>query len=202
MREMEECDSVRFVIGCWALWEGRNNNLFGGKEFRLDRVVKRVYEIIGEMREVLEGSGKRSMEGVVSDRWLRPQSGWLKINVDASVREGIGVGVGAVCINEEGRVMWGVTEQMSEMMEPSKAEAFAILVELKEAARYGVQQVIIESDCSMVIDALKLKRSGRSAIYFLFDEIHKISSVFRSCIWSCVRRGCNKVAHELARASP
>ncbi|XP_074315325.1 uncharacterized protein LOC141651514 [Silene latifolia] len=100
--------------------------------------------------------------------------GWLKINVDASVREGIGVGVGAVCRDEEGCVVWGLTEQMREMIDPSEAEALAVYVGLKEAARRGHQHVIIELDCSMVIDALKLQKRGRSEIYLLFDDIHSI----------------------------
>ncbi|XP_074267105.1 uncharacterized protein LOC141590407 [Silene latifolia] len=128
--------------------------------------------------------------------------GYVKLNVDAGVKEGEGVGVGAVCRDAQGGVLWGVSRAWKEVWEPHIAEAVAVLEVLEEAARMGHTHVIVESDCIQVINALEKNKTGRSIFYLVLDDILSLSVSFQSIIWSYTSRANNYVAHTLAHLVP
>ncbi|XP_074282901.1 uncharacterized protein LOC141607450 [Silene latifolia] len=127
--------------------------------------------------------------------------GYVKLNIDAGVKEGWGMGVGVICRGSNGEVVWGLAEHRRAEMEPRLAEAMAILEGVKEARSRGHTRIIIESDCKMVIDALKTKEQGHSDFHLILDDIFYFCSDFNSVIWSFVSRKLNGVAHELAHFS-
>ncbi|XP_074265150.1 uncharacterized protein LOC141587574 [Silene latifolia] len=122
----------------------------------------------------------------------------MKLNVDAGVKEGWGMGIGLICRGSEGEVVWGMAEHRTEEMEPRLAETWAILEEVKEARRRGHTCIIIESDCKTVIEAMKTKERGNSDFHLLLDDILYFCSNFDSVVWSFVSIKLNVVAHELA----
>ncbi|XP_074290776.1 uncharacterized protein LOC141617478 [Silene latifolia] len=128
--------------------------------------------------------------------------GYVKINVDAGVKEGEGVSSGVVCRDDRGVVMWGLTVVREEEWDPKFAEAMAVHDGLEEAKTRGIQQVVVESDCLQVIDALKDKRSGRSSFSLLVDDILLLCNSFQSVVWSHTSRINNSVAHALAHVVP
>ncbi|XP_074270587.1 uncharacterized protein LOC141594469 [Silene latifolia] len=139
---------------------------------------------------------------VVPQRWIKPKPGRVKINVDAGTMAGAGLGLGAICRNDEGKVLWGVTIQKEEMREPSMLDAEAILMGLHEAKNMEISDVEIESDCLAVIEDFRKRKQGRSDLYLIYDDIYSFCSFFKSVEFSYVRRSSNKVAHELAHVRP
>ncbi|XP_074307008.1 uncharacterized protein LOC141642190 [Silene latifolia] len=111
------------------------------------------------------------------------------------------MGVGVVCRGSNGEVVWGLAEHRGEEMEPKLAETMAILEGVKEARSRGHTNIIIESDCRPVIDALKKKEQGQSDFHLILDDIFYFCSVFNSVIWSFVSQKLNSVSHELAHFS-
>ncbi|XP_074282725.1 uncharacterized protein LOC141607267 [Silene latifolia] len=134
-------------------------------------------------------------------QWTKPEQGFVKLNIDAGVKEGWGMGVGVVCRGNNGEVVWGLSEHRREELEPKLAESMAILEGIKEARSRGHSNIIIESDCKSVIDALKKKEHGQSDFHLILDDIFYFCSAFNSVIWSFVSRKLNSVAHELAHYS-
>ncbi|XP_074266188.1 uncharacterized protein LOC141588655 [Silene latifolia] len=124
-----------------------------------------------------------------------------KINVDAEVKEGMRTGLGAVSRDENGEVLWCVAWQYREVLDPSSAEAMAILLRLDEVRRMDRDRVIVESDCFTVIEALKQRKKSCSDLFLIFDDILHLCSLFRCVVWSFVSRDFNRVAHELAHVS-
>lgn len=82
-------------------------------------------------------------------------------------------------------------------------EGKAILMAIKLAKRYRYEDVIVESDCQVIINRLAKEVVFLSDLdNVLEDVIVSISSDFNSIFWSHVRRDDNFVAHHLARLMP
>ncbi|XP_074266574.1 uncharacterized protein LOC141589850 [Silene latifolia] len=113
-REMDKRDYGLLMVGCWALWKVRNQAVFEGEKGEIDRVVRRVQRVLEE----IEGDrvAQTKLEGRLADEgqtehvrgWTAPGEGWVKLNVDAGVKEGVGVGIGGVCRDSAGKVLWSM----------------------------------------------------------------------------------------------
>ncbi|XP_074282845.1 uncharacterized protein LOC141607393 [Silene latifolia] len=129
-------------------------------------------------------------------------NGYVKINVDAGVKEGEGVSSGVVCRDDRGEVLWGMTVVRNAEWDPRFAEAAAVYDGLQEAQLRGHRDVVMESDCIQVIEALQAQRNGRSLFLLLIEDILLLSNSFNSVIWSHTGRINNSVAHALAHIFP
>ncbi|XP_074290571.1 uncharacterized protein LOC141617286 [Silene latifolia] len=212
-RELEHEEIETFMIGVWAIWEMRNKLLFDKEVVNVERVIRRVRELQRELDDVeKEGEERRSSSGKEVEQrrvsktdqrkaWKRPGREWVKINMDAGVKEGNGMGLGVVCRNHEGEVMWGATERRRAEFEVRIAEAEAVLVALRMAKRRGHQYVIMESDCKEVIEALQRRKSGRNEFFAVIEDILELCDGFAQVVWSFISRNSNSVAHELSHFS-
>ncbi|XP_074266449.1 uncharacterized protein LOC141589722 [Silene latifolia] len=207
-REMGVREQARFMVGCWALWEHRNKVVFDQREVDPGDVIKRAWDVVEETDsggwgfEGNGGGGYRRQDQERRKGWERPKEGFVKVNVDAGVKEEDGVSLGVVCRDCEGRVLWGISCVQEQVWEPQVAEAVAVLEGVMEARRRGYTKVVIESDCLQVIDALKRKAKGRSDLALVIDDILAASSYFNSVLWSYTCRVNNSVAHSLAHLFP
>lgn len=62
----------------------------------------------------------------------------------------------------------------------------------------GLQQVVVESDSLVVIQALCEVSTGCNSFMLIIDDIFALCSSFTNVVWSFVKRSGNKLAHELA----
>ncbi|XP_074274121.1 uncharacterized protein LOC141597552 [Silene latifolia] len=192
------------MVGCWALWEHSNRVVFDGVEIGPTKVVRRVYDVLAEESGWMDLGGKKNRSGGrrrVDDRaegWMAPSRGVVKVNEDAGVQDGLGVGTGAICRDEYGAALWGMAINRAHTWEPAIAEAVAILDGVQEGARRGHRDVVVESDCLQVIEDLQSMRHGRSILSAILDDILALSILFSSLRWSHTSRTNNCVAHALA----
>ncbi|XP_074271175.1 uncharacterized protein LOC141595102 [Silene latifolia] len=196
------------MVGCWAIWEHRNKVIFDNAEVAPEDVVRRAKDValegVGDVGVRLEGM-RRKKGGTRSEDemgWRPARVGFIKINVDAGVKEGEGVGTSIVCRDSSGEVLWGVSVGRNQSWEVQFAEATAILDGLEEAAARGIRKVEIESDCLPVIEAIRDKQLGRCMFHQLLDDIITFSLNFEYVIWSYVSRVNKCVAHGLAHCVP
>ncbi|XP_074297820.1 uncharacterized protein LOC141628601 [Silene latifolia] len=205
LRAMGVEERILFMTSCWVIWEQRNKLLFDNGMWTGERVVRRVTDVVWEMKFLTEDrSEEQRRQGISLEggRWSRPSGGVWKISVDAGVKEGMGVGLGAVCRNGDGRVAWAVSVQAEGVCPVQMAEAEAVLLGLKEARCVGMRNVIVESDCLNVVADLQGGKKGRSDIFLIYKEILSLVPSFDSVIFNYTRRDCNKLAHLVAHASP
>ncbi|XP_074301146.1 uncharacterized protein LOC141632499 [Silene latifolia] len=196
------------MVACWALWEHRNKVVFEAREVDPCGVVKRIRDVMEE----IEGGGyvklsSREDDGVrrresARKGWVVPPEGYVKVNVDAGVQDGMGVNLGMVCRDGRGLVLWGATLVLEQLWESHIAEAVAVLEGVKKARRRGHMNIVVESDCLQVVDALRKSRTGRSVFDLVLDDIISLRSSFNSVIWSFTSRLNNGVAHALAHPFP
>ncbi|XP_074299687.1 uncharacterized protein LOC141630836 [Silene latifolia] len=188
-------------MGCWAIWEARNGWVFENKGVDVTRVAKRVRSLLREMQEESSGGESNTQVAVGVERLEKPMEGFMKLNIDAGVKEGWGAGFGVVCRGSVGVVKWRVSERRREVMEPRLAEAEAMLIGVTEARKRGLTKVVFESDCKVLIEALKKQEKGRSDFHLIIEDILSFCDDFLLTHWSFVSRKLNSVAHELAHLS-
>ncbi|XP_074314640.1 uncharacterized protein LOC141649867 [Silene latifolia] len=175
-------------------------------KFMIDpaKVVRRVHDVLAEESGWMDLGGKKNRSGGrgrVDDRaegWMAPSRGVVKVNVDAGVQDGFGVGTGAICRAEYGAALWGMAINRAHTWDSAIAEPVAILDGVQEAARRGHRDVVVESDCLQVIEDLQRMRHGRSILSAVLDDILALSNLFNSLRWSHTSRTNNCVAHALA----
>ncbi|XP_074278207.1 uncharacterized protein LOC141601801 [Silene latifolia] len=197
LRELGEKEKVMFLVTCWVLWEKRNRLVFSGERWDIGGIMRRIWGLVCEMESLREGNAPSLVEGVRLGNWERPVQGVSKVNTDAGVIEGVGVGLGAVSRNSSGEVEWAVVLQRGTRCEVAMAEAEAILLGLKEANRMQIRKVVIESDCLVVVDDLTKNRSGRSELFTIYEEIREISLSFEFVVFKHISRILNKLAHAM-----
>ncbi|XP_074300145.1 uncharacterized protein LOC141631361 [Silene latifolia] len=199
----------KVMVGCWAIWEHRNKVIFDGLPVDPRVIVRRASDVLAEGAggDVCVGKvkrrGRRGVdEGGGQEGWKPAKRGFVKINVDAGVKEGEEVRTGVVCWDEGGQVLWGLLHNHGVFWEVHVAEAVAVMDGLEEARRRGHQQVEVESDCLQVVEALRRKEIGRSMFSLIIDDILSFCSNFISVSWSHTCRTSNSVAHSLAHLVP
>ena len=68
--------------------------------------------------------------------------------------------------------------------------------------RFGLNQVVVESDCQTIINRLRKTSVFLSDLDNVLSNIISSSICFQSLIWSHVKREGNFVAHHLAKLVP
>ncbi|XP_074287515.1 uncharacterized protein LOC141612603 [Silene latifolia] len=206
LRELDARERVVFVTTCWVLWEKRNKLIFDDARWSQESILRRVRDLVWEMESIQvvgeTRGGGNGREGELEGGRGRPCFGTWKVNVDAGVMEGVGVGIGAVCRNHEGVMEWAVTVQRDGSCGVPMAEVEAILLGLKEAWIRGQRSIVVESDCLEVVQALRKKKSGRSELFIIYADILHFCNRFVSVSFTHSRRNFNRLAHEVAHARP
>lgn len=217
----EGCDNVRdwwavrlpqlneeqvnvFLTVCWSIWSARCKAVMEGDFRSPTSIWAYAMKMCGKVREMVEGSRRQQRVVAINHQvsWIAPEAGWVKINVDAGQVGEFVSGLGAVCRDDGGVVLGCLSIQSSVVWEPRIAEAKAALEGIKMAIRGGYSPVILESDCLLLIQALRNPVVGSSDFHLVVEDILALSSQLDAVIWSFVKRSGNKVAHVLAHFQP
>lgn len=108
------------------------------------------------------------------------------------------VGHNAMARRPQGNVLFATTRRQKAYWGPEVAKAKALAMGICLGKRFGFEDVIIESDCQVLVNRLS------KSVIFLSDLdaiLHNIlsSCTFSSITWSHVLRDENFVAHQLAK---
>jgi ribonuclease HI len=209
------------LLTLWRCWHMRNDAIHekgqcsvGGSVNFLNRYLQ---ELKLNCRTITNGKGKEPMFKQVNlsnancslagrrpkakqnATWTAPDSGWTKINVDASFDVNNGT-CSIACLNRDhtGKVLWARNAAEIKCQDVPEAEARACLLELQSLQEAENAAVILESDSSVVVEAIKRRNQGHSHLWKLYEDIKTIQD---SCLrFQAVKIGreSNKAAHLLA----
>ncbi|XP_074288248.1 uncharacterized protein LOC141613414 [Silene latifolia] len=93
-RGLEVGEYWKCMVGCWAIWEHRNKMIFDKEVLKPARIVQRTRDILAEIDSGgIEGQCRVGRNGVdrreqENEGWRPAMGGYVKINVDAGVKEG------------------------------------------------------------------------------------------------------------------
>ncbi|XP_021735667.1 uncharacterized protein LOC110702268 [Chenopodium quinoa] len=188
----------------WIIWGERNKKIFEGTITPNDVLLARLFCLIEEfdchtkkIYNIRQSKPKKSPA-----RWISLPQGVIKINSDASLAEEGWVGMGVVARDNKGEVLFSACRRVKAWWPAEIAEGKALVMAIKLAKRQGFKDVILESDCEVLINRL-----SKAALFFsdfdgVLEDIISLSRDFSSVGWFHVKRGGNYVAHYLARIIP
>ncbi|KAL8091008.1 hypothetical protein AgCh_040191 [Apium graveolens] len=121
--------------------------------------------------------------------------------MDASLAIEGWVGIGVVARDSTGSVIFAATKRNRAYWSPEVAEAKAIDIAVRLGRKYGLEEVILESDCKNLVNRLSKGATYLSDLDYVLDDILATSTSFKSISWSHVKRDGNSVAHHLASSA-
>ncbi|CAJ2656151.1 unnamed protein product [Trifolium pratense] len=135
-------------------------------------------------------------------RWVKPNSGWVKCNVDVAFVTRSGKTSLGLCFHDsDDQFMAVMTQCQQSVISTLEGEARALLLAMKEARHRGLDRVQFESDSQVSVDAIHMKRTDNSEFLSIIHGIFIFMSSFLNFEVKFVRRQANSVAHTLARVA-
>lgn len=132
--------------------------------------------------------------------WKPPNRGWWKVNTDAAIASGR-VGLGMIVSDCEGDVVMSGGSALELIIPAKQAEARASLFGLRYAYDAGYRKVVLESDCSTLVELLKGNSQELSATQMIVKDILSLANLFEACTFNFAKRLCKRAAHAIAKAS-
>jgi hypothetical protein len=187
-----------FLLNNW--WHERNRVREGQKQRTAADVValsgRQAMEIKHLQALTIEAPGHSRQ----SQRWERPPSGMLKLNVNGAFREADKDGGWGYVIWDESRdVIQSGAGKVSLAINPMHAELIACMEGVKAATALGINNIVLETDAQQVAWAIQGDDFRLAVVGGLVHELKVLlSDSFASVLVRYAPRECNKVAHELA----
>uniref|UniRef100_A0ACD5XW94 Uncharacterized protein n=1 Tax=Avena sativa TaxID=4498 RepID=A0ACD5XW94_AVESA len=134
--------------------------------------------------------------------WEAPPDGWIKINADASFEANNGTcSIACICRDHSGKVLWACNATGISCQDVPEAETKACLLGLQSVHDAKNASVILESDNSVVVEAIKRRNQGLSRLWNLYEQIKNIQDICLDFEVVKIRRESNQVAHMLANVA-
>ena len=134
------------------------------------------------------------------NRWKRPLSGQIALNVDASFSEDDHSGAcGAIVRDNHGLFVCVSIARLEHVPDIVSAEAAALMEGLKLSLNIGCNSIFIQMDNLVVVDALN-QNAGHSMVAApILDECRSLLQEFGKVLIEHCNRESNMVAHVLAQ---
>uniref|UniRef100_A0A803P6E4 RNase H type-1 domain-containing protein n=1 Tax=Cannabis sativa TaxID=3483 RepID=A0A803P6E4_CANSA len=164
------------AVICWAIWKARNDAKTQSFESDLPTGV------------------------ITSPRWDPPRLNTIKVNVDASFfASDKRLGIGWLARDHEGWIMYALAVAHQVVVEPVMAEAIGLKEVLNWLKTTDFQQVVVESDCQVLVNAIQNKVTMYSPFGLIVDDCVSLMNDLRSVSLNFVKQSENKAANFLAR---
>lgn len=145
-----------------------NYVVFSAKQYLAKWKKAQVISTKALSRDVIPGDGASS--------WIKPKKNTVKISVDAALfNEHSKHGIGLLACDDEGQVIQGRSEDG--IVRPELAEAMAVKEALSWVQANGWKEVVVESDCLGVIQAIRSKVNMLSPFGSIISECRRMLEV-------------------------
>lgn len=132
--------------------------------------------------------------------WRAPEAGWIKCNVDAAFQATNGTAASGLALRDyEGRVCGGRAKWYDHCLNALTAEALACRNGMLYAQERGVQKLMLETDCQVLVNLWSGRACQKSEIDSLLKQMDGLSRSFEALELMFISRNCNILAHECAR---
>ena len=130
------------------------------------------------------------------NRWWKPLSGQLSLNVDASfTEESYSGSCGAVIRDHLGSFVAASTAKLEYAADIVAAEAAALVEGLKLALQLGIDSLLIQMDNLIVVESLKSNSGHSMVVAPILDECRNLMEDFGKVEVEHCNRESNTVAH-------
>ena len=196
--KQEEETCIKICTLLWTWWLERNRVNQGQKLRGMNENLFSFQLQFLEFREHLRR--KKVEEQKTTQVWSPPPECFLKINTDGAFREASrSGGWGFIIRNERGEDLVAGAGKLKAVSSPLHAEALAMYHAITKAATMGCQKVILETDATILKQAMTSQAYDDSELGMLFKELKMlVRQMFQVCKIVVCPRACNNAAHSLA----
>uniref|UniRef100_A0A803P370 Reverse transcriptase n=1 Tax=Cannabis sativa TaxID=3483 RepID=A0A803P370_CANSA len=188
----------------WSIWKTQNEVFWQKKTSNALRVVQSARKALDQWRVATKNTTTSFATGVLSNSniWSKPTGNKIMVNVDDAIFEAQQrFGFGCVARNPVGHLLEAISDSRIGMVLPEIVEIIGMKEALSWIKRKGWEDVIIETDSLMVVQALNSSVHMSSYFGLLVEDCRLILSTLKNVLISFVYRSANKAAHCLARES-
>ena len=133
-------------------------------------------------------------------KWVPPELGWIKVNVDgATSKVGSKGGAGVVFRNHEGAFLGGACHVLPGCPDPAASELHACRRVVQLADEFNANRLHIETDSKEIASKLRNREKDLSVLGPLVEEVKMMLQAREQWKITWVRRSANGAAHALAR---
>lgn len=204
---------TKVIFLLWRSWHHRNNVVHGDGKASITASIsflQNYKESLGKKEPALVSNGKAPVPPLVipaavtkvfaPSRWCAPDTGWIKVNVDAGWNAASASGgIGMVARDANGKVLYSEWKRLNSCASAEEAEILAVLDGLRYLAANTQQPGMLESDCARVVEVLSSSVRDQSGHWYLFLEAKALLNIIPEMKLCKVARVSNGVAHELAQ---
>ena len=190
------------AVAIWHIWENRN-------AYHNGEALNHPLRVVGKIKAYVEFINMHYFSSTTSTRretlksnqkWYAPPDGSMLVNVDAATfSQSARTDFGVVIRDHRGRVQAAHRGYFERIQIPEVAEAMALRQALILANNLGIRNIMVASDCLLLINKVKGLGFDRSPIGAIVHDIRKCATKFVSCTFIHVNRTCNEAAHVLAK---
>lgn len=203
---MEEMKIISMI--CWSLWKNRNNIVWNQKSSEVTEVVNSAILVLNQWQSAQDRSFDHSLGFMTpsdgEEHWQLPQMNMIKVNTDAALFEESGhFSFSILARDHEGSMLEAKACCKQGSVSPEFAKAIGVREALSWIKSKNWSQVIVETDCLVVVQAIRSSYASLSYFGRVIDECkqHLIDLRGRHVILNFIKRSANTVAHFLARST-
>ena len=183
------------------VWSRRNKLRVGEASAPLTKLVGLASDSLQEFQRGLSVP-QPTVRSIPSGSWTPPPPGWLKINFDGAMfKDRKLAGLGGVIRNDYGLIMAAFTQTIPLPTSIEMVEVLAARSALVLAKELCLNQVLLEGDSEIIINALSNGGRDSSSYGHILLDIKLLTPAFMGVSFCHSRRQANKVAHRLARSA-
>uniref|UniRef100_A0ACD5Y9T6 Uncharacterized protein n=1 Tax=Avena sativa TaxID=4498 RepID=A0ACD5Y9T6_AVESA len=136
----------------------------------------------------------------IETKWTKPPTGWVKLNIDGSWKEGERKGgTGMILRDAGGGIIFAACRHLLSCENPLEEELLACREGLALVLEYSDQSIIVESDCLEMVNMINDSSSNCSMTVVLVNNIKRLCKAGRVCRVRHIKRELNKMSHSLAK---
>ncbi|KAM6582578.1 hypothetical protein CsatB_009580 [Cannabis sativa] len=189
----------------WKIWSVRNELLWNNKTCSAMNVVRSARMVLNQYCTAqTQKTGALLIDDInnVDERWKKPISHMVKINVDGAIfQEQNKFGFGCVARDSNGLLLEAISDSRFGVVKPEIAEIIGIKEALSWIERKHWTNVVIETDALVVVQAIQSSILMPSQFGLLVGDCRVLLSSLNNVSLKFVKRSANKAAHCLARES-
>jgi ribonuclease HI len=137
---------------------------------------------------------------IVRHGWIKPPEDRVKVNVDASFDVNMGSGASSAIIRDHlGTVISCGHWKINSVEDAATAEACALRHGLLLAGEVGCSNLLVESDCSEVVEVMQNGGNSLGAAAAIYEECTFLCRGFSRVSFAHCPREANRAAHELSK---
>jgi hypothetical protein len=198
----------------YGIWLARNQEVFNFRNMDNKTVIDQALLSILDFQKAISdntinSTSKHSQAHISNNqrhnrttsdnkRWTRPDNNKIKINCDANLAVEGRWGLGASFRDADGALLLAAAWVTPGSNDPTLAEAYAVYKAILLAIEHGLQEVIIESDNSTIINLINNGGNPRLYLGNVVNGIWRNTNSFSHWCFRSINREANKVAHGLA----